>query len=85
VLVGIRPIHHPPTFAGSSTRGVSPAAVVLRQICVLDADEMKLATGRKGGARTLAVLDPESLSNGREGDPENCGRYSAHSHMGPTQ
>ena len=42
VVFGVRPIHDPPARAPPVARGISPAAVILRQVRIFEAKKMKL-------------------------------------------
>ena len=49
VLVGVGPIHHPPTVTGGAARSEAEAAVILRQVGVFGADEMEFGSGGNSG------------------------------------
>lgn len=67
VIVGIRPVHHPPAFGSRPARSESKEAVIFGQIRVLHANEMKLGLGRKHRPRALffRVLKSRALAEPR--------------------
>ena len=70
VLVGVGPIHHPPTVTGGAARGEAEAAVILRQVGVLGADEVEFGSGRKFGAGTLVTVTDAAAESLGERDDE---------------
>ena len=67
VFVGIGPIDHPPAVAGGVAGGEAEAAVELREVGVLGADEVELAAvGEFGGRPVFPVTDAaaEALREG---------------------
>jgi hypothetical protein len=65
VVVGIGPIHDPPTVSGGVARGESEAAVELRQVGVLGADEMEFGGGGKVWRRTFVAVTRRSRISSR--------------------
>src|SRR5215831_18574553 len=63
VFIRIGPIDHPPAVAGRIARRESEAARVLREIGVLEADEVEFAFFRELGRRHVAVPDPAAESS----------------------
>src|SRR5579871_50954 len=74
MVVGIRPVHHPPPLSGSASRGEAETAVVLRQIGVLQANEVELGARRKDGRRGFALGDAGSVSLGERDRHEQANR-----------
>jgi hypothetical protein len=71
VIVGIRPIHQPPSLPASIAGRIAPAPVILRQIGIFQPDEMKLGLGRKGRPRTFILLArAEPLCQRADGQPQ---------------
>src|SRR4051794_27257127 len=78
VIICGRPVHQPPPGTESIAGGVAPGTVILRQVCVLQAQEVKL--GIAGGERLLAVIPPEGwkpapLTRGDNRDPQQRRAY----------
>src|SRR5450755_2765423 len=71
VIVGIGPIHHPPSSPRRIARRSRKAPVELRQVGVLDADKMEFGLSGKRRPRTFfVVLKSRSLSQKREREQE---------------
>ena len=56
MFVGIRPVDHPPAFASRVTGSIAESPVKLRQIGVLDADEMEFGVLPEYVAGSAVVL-----------------------------
>jgi hypothetical protein len=88
MIVRIRPIDQPPSASLPVARPEPVAAMKLRKIGILDAYEMKLAGGWKGGRRSFVVpfkanpAPAESLRQTGGGDQQKGGEDPSNAHLG---
>ena len=72
VVVGFRPIHHPPAIATGTARCGTPAPMKLRQVGVFEANEMELAFFGEDGTRAAVVAPSQSEALRHRCKREGC-------------